>query len=45
MELEIAKPAEGGTGDIKRVHVHAMPEAAYSEEGVGKLVGGKTADL
>ena len=32
MELEIAKPAEGGTEDIKRVHAHTMPEAAYNEE-------------
>ena len=45
MGLEIAKPAAGGTEDVKRVHAHTTPEAAYSEEGVGKLIADKTADL
>ena len=45
MELEIAKPAEGGTEDVKRIHSHTMPEAAYSEEGVAKLIADRKADL
>ena len=45
MELEIAKPAEGGMKDVKRIHSHTMPEAAYSEEGVAKLIADKKADL
>ena len=44
MELEIAKPAEGGTEDIKRVHAHTVPKAAYSEEGVGYLIADKKAE-
>ena len=45
MELEIAKPTEGGTEEVKRIHSHTTPEAAYSEEGVGKVISDKQADL
>ena len=45
MELEIAKPTEGGTEEVMKVHAHTMPEAAYSEEGVAKLIADKKGDL